>query len=183
MSTNIVQSNLEETLQGLYDQFYQICDTVRQISEEKPSEIVYSSELDQEVSELAQNRINEKVNDYRKNVEKTERIHSAFEVILSRYYSSEFVSEVMNTFRLCSENNNFQHMAPIYHQIKNNPSDRQIMKALVAMYCLNLRQNNYRYADRKHSYRSVIRYATNCSECGDRAKQIINDLISVGMSI
>jgi hypothetical protein len=157
-------------------------------SEEQVKEIVEettqtNSDLISLVSDVTQARIDRMSGEYRQRIESIEKVNVAFELVLAEYFSNDEVDMIMNKLNFCRRISDFNYMRSIYDMYNDSPDNRELMRAICAMYRLNVKNyiddstESARYQDR-----SIVKYATSCPDCGDIAKALVNDLLSAGLT-
>lgn len=152
--------------------------------EEAQETIELDSRLISLISDVTQARIDRMTEEYRNRIESVEKVNVAFEWILAEYFSDEEVDFIMEKLNFCRRISDFGHMGSVYSIYKDSPENREAMKAICAMYRLNVK--NYKEDSTQsalYNDRSIVKYATNCPDCGDLAKSIVDGLKSAGLTL
>jgi hypothetical protein len=135
------------------------------------------------ISEVTEQRIDRMTVEYRDRIKDIEKVNVAFEVVLSDYFSDEEINLIVDKLNFCRRMNDFSYMSPVYAIYRDNIAFREVLKAICAMYRLNVKNyvddstQSARYQDR-----SIVKYATTCPECGETAAAIVNNLLSAGLT-
>lgn len=146
--------------------------------------IELDSKLVSLISDVTQARIERMSEEYRNRIESVEKVNVSFELVLSSYFHDEEVDFIMEKLNFCRRISDFGHMGSVYSIYKDSPEHREAMKAICAMYRLNVK--NYKEDSTQsalYTDRSIVKYSTNCSDCGDLAKAIVDDLKSAGLTL
>lgn len=151
---------------------------------ESEETIELDSKLVSLISDVTQARIDRLSEEYRNRIASVEKVNVSFELVLSSYFHDEEVDFIMEKLNFCRRISDFGHMGSVYSIYKDSPEHREAMKAICAMYRLNVK--NYKEDSTQsalYTDRSIVKYSTNCSDCGDLAKAIIDDLKSAGLTL
>lgn len=160
-----------------------IADAVPQEQEEIQETVQIDSNLTSLVADVTQARIDRMSDEYRQRIESIEKVNVTFEIVLSEYFHNDEVDLIMEKLNFCRRINDFNYMRSVYDLFSDVPANRQLMKAICAMYRLNVKNyvedstESARYQDR-----SVVKYAMACPDCGEGANAIVNTLLSAGMT-
>ena len=200
MTNNIQQ--LQETITELqanidmaHRMMAQISNTIQDAipTETEQEEVVVAEaqetiELDSKlvslISDVTQARIDRMTEEYRNRIASLEKVNVSFELVLSNYFHDEEVDFIMEKLNFCRRISDFGHMGSVYSIYKDSPEHREAMKAICAMYRLNVK--NYKEDSTQsalYTDRSIVKYSTNCPDCGDLAKSIVDDLKSAGLTL
>ena len=180
---NQLQTNLETINLQLHQLTQQVSAFSESIQEpEVQEESVINDDLVSLIFELAEVRVDRKVEEYRSEVEKIERVNAAFEIVLSDYFEDGMIDMIMHKLNKCRKTSNFNYMMPIYYIFKDDRVNRNLLKALSAIYRLNVKDTNY-VGSSQSSDRSIVKNATNCPDCGEAAKEMVDQFASAGLDV
>lgn len=181
-----IQSQLEETqkvLLGISEEITKAASEVSQEVKEEEESIDDSLDADlmEVISDVTDVRIDRMTNDYILRIKDIERVNVSFEIILADFYTNEEIDLIMDRLNFCRRTNDFGCMRSVYELYKDVPALRELMKAVCAMYRLNVKD----YTDRSASSgdRSIVKYAMACPECGEMATALVNTMASAGLKM
>lgn len=180
-----IQSQLEETQKVLLGISEEITKAASEVSQEVKEEESIDDSLDADlmevISDVTDARIDRMTNDYILRIKDIERVNVSFEIILADFYTNEEINLIMGRLNFCRRINDFGCMRSVYELYKDVPALRELMKAVCAMYRLNVKD----YADRSASSgdRSIVKYAMACPECGEMATALVNTMTSAGLKM
>jgi predicted TIM-barrel fold metal-dependent hydrolase len=184
-------TELQASIDTAHRMMAQISSTIQDATptETEQEEVVEETiELDSQlvslISDVTQARIERMSEEYRNRIASVEKVNVSFELVLSSYFHDEEVDFIMEKLNFCRRINDFGHMGSVYSIYKDSPENREAMKAICAMYRLNVK--NYKEDSTQsalYTDRSIVKYSTNCSDCGDLAKSIVDDLKSAGLTL
>ena len=178
-----IQSQLEETQKVLLGISEEITKAASEVSQEEEESIDDSLDADlmEVISDVTDARIDRMTNDYILRIKDIERVNVSFEIILANFYTNEEIDLIMDRLNFCRRTNDFGCMRSVYELYKDVPALRELMKAVCAMYRLNVKD----YADRSASSgdRSIVKYTMACPECGEMATALVNTMASAGLKM
>mgnify|MGYP006278331153 CR=1 FL=1 len=187
-------SELQSTVNNAQSTLHHISNVIMDIVSQQqevvaPQEVVEEDtiELDTKlvslISEVTEQRIDRMTVEYRDRIKDIEKVNVTFEIVLSEYLSDEEINLIIDKLNFCRRMNDFSYMSPVYAIYRDNIATREVLKAICAMYRLNVKNyvddstQSARYQDR-----SIVKYATTCPECGETAAAIVNNLLSAGLT-
>jgi cell division septum initiation protein DivIVA len=142
---------------------------------EEQETIELDSKLVSLISDVTQARIDRMAEEYRNRIESVEKVNVSFELVLSNYFQDEEVDFIMEKLNFCRINSNFNYMMAVYNTLKDDLKTRNAVKAISAVYRLNVKDFTY-IGSTQSSDRSVVKYCVNCPE-------IVDDLVSAGLTL
>lgn len=155
---------------------------ILQEQEETQATVQINPELTSLIGEVTQARIGRMSDEYRQRIQSIEKINVSFELVLADYFHNEEVDMIMEKLNFCRRINNFNYMRSIYELYSDSPSNRELVKAICAMYRLNVKNYTEDSTEAARSKdRSIVKYATACPDCGEVASSLVDDLLSVGL--
>jgi chromosome segregation ATPase len=159
-----------------------IADAAPQEQEEIQATVQINPELTSLIGEVTQARIDRMSDEYRQRIQSIEKINVSFELVLADYFHNQEVDMIMEKLNFCRRINDFNYMRSIYDLYSDSPSNRELMKAICAMYRLNVKNYVEDSTEAARSKdRSIVKYATACPDCGEVASSLVDDLLSVGL--
>lgn len=184
-------TELQANIDMAHRMMAQISNTIQDVTpteteqeEAQQETIELDSKLVSLISDVTQARIDRLSEEYRNRIASVEKVNVSFELVLSNYFSDEEVDFIMEKLNFCRRISDFGHMGSVYSIYKDSPEHREAMKAICAMYRLNVK--NYKEDSTQsalYTDRSIVKYSTNCSDCGDLADVIVGDLKSAGLTL
>lgn len=180
---NTIQSQIEESQQALLLIADQIAQQAQEVQTEETEEQAkdLDSDLMSLISDVTEVRVDRMADEYRQRIANIERVNVTFEIVLADYYIDEEVNHIMDRLNFCRRMNDFGHMRSVYELYKDVPALRELMKAVCAMYRLNVKE----YEDRSASSgdRSIVKYAMACPDCGEMATTLVHSLLSADLKM
>lgn len=178
-----IQSQLEETQKVLLGISEEITKAASEVSQEEESiDDSLDADLMEVISDVTDARIDRMTNDYILRIKDIERVNVAFEIVLADYYIDEEVNHIMEILNKCRLAGDFKYMMSIYNSIIDNPNDRNLIKVISGIYRLNIKDFTY-IGSQESSIRSIVKKATECPECGETAKLMVDTFASAGLMV
>lgn len=114
--------------------------------------------------------ISPKVNNYKTLVKIAKQrayIDAVFEVLLRKQVGNDNADVIMYFLRLSAKKNDFQRMSSAYAKFRDNLEMRQLIKFCSSVYRYKLSQDiSSRFYGNISAYKSEMKYASSCEECG-----------------
>lgn len=150
----------------------QIEEQIKLLQEQK--EKILSRSIEEAVKEQYtsgfKKSISPKVNNYKTLIKVAKHrayIDAVFEVLLRKHIGSDNTDSIMYFLRLSAKKNDFQRMSSAYAKFRDNLEMRQLIKFCSAVYRYKLSEDSSsRFIGNVSNYKSEMKYASSCEECG-----------------
>lgn len=130
---------------------------------------------DQKFKETRKKKLHRSVSDYKQELNRLRfcaHVDAVFETILSEHIEQKYVDIIMKYLRKSAKCSDFSRMMSAYSQFKDLLEYRQLIKFCSATYRLKMTEFNKHTFTNSSTYKSEMKYASSCEECGKLAYNV-----------
>jgi hypothetical protein len=111
------------------------------------------------------------------NLQQIVKLEIAIVESIREYVPGEIIEDITSIFPKIRETNNLQNMTGVHLKNKDNVKMRQVLKLVTAIYRYNRDLFTGENCQQHSVYKSRIKHATLCPNCGEISKKILHNMV------